>query len=123
MPEEKKTNPSAREVAQAYANAKTKADKDRLLAYAKERAKSGRKRWVTVAKDMANNDMVRINARASGYEGKAMDAFKALRVKEASVAKKAKPSAPSADPLNALLANANEETRVAVMALLKVAKR
>ena len=122
MPEEKKTNPSAMEVAQTYVKAKTKADKDRILAYAKERAKSGRKRWVTLAKDIDNGDMVRINARASGYKGKAMDAFKALRAKEASETKKAKPSAPSADPMDALLANASEETRVAVMALLKVAR-
>jgi len=122
MPEEKKTNPSAMEVAQTYARTKTKADKDRILAYVQERAKDGRKRWVTLAKDIGNNDMVRINARASGYKGKAMDAFKALRTKEASVVKKAKPSAPSADPLNALLANANEETRVAVMALLKLSR-
>ena len=122
MPEEKKTNPSAREVAQTYAKAKTKADKEAILAYVEERAKSGRQRWVTLAKDIGNNDMVRINARASGYAGKAMDAFKALRAKEASETKKAKPSAPSVDPMDALLANASEETRVAVMALLKVAR-
>ena len=118
------TNFSAKQCAQAYTNAKTKADREAIIKRVKAMAKNGKTRWVNLLKDINAGATDKLRARAGEITW--AQAKPEASAKPAKPAKKPEASTDAIDlgELAALLAKPipSKADRARILALASMAK-
>ena len=112
---------SAREAAAAYAKARTKAARAKIVAYVESRAATSKRvRWAKLLEDITKGDVARVKARASGDWAEVNAARKPAKPKASKAKAKAKPKAQApANDMAALVSQLADLDEVQMAAFFK----